>query len=191
MRPQAGCDRGHSSCVEHPEGGRRHPRGGGRDLFSEAFGVRGNSAREKGAVLALFDVGNLGGDKKDNSISLDGEGGIKFPRRSRRLRQARLPASRGITIRSRACRSSDSYRGEENPDQPGRLVQWMHTRTPCYTWKVRGSGTTSVEEDAGGSEPDFREATGRRIDSGPAKVDRRSVCCRVLLTRRFGDLRLV
>jgi len=25
-----------------------------------------------------------------------------------------------------------------NPDQPGRLVQWMYQRTPFYTWKVPG-----------------------------------------------------
>jgi glucose-1-phosphate thymidylyltransferase len=25
-----------------------------------------------------------------------------------------------------------------NPDQPGRLVQWMYTRIPFYTWKISG-----------------------------------------------------
>jgi glucose-1-phosphate thymidylyltransferase len=25
-----------------------------------------------------------------------------------------------------------------NPDQPGRLVQWLYTRTPVYTWRVPG-----------------------------------------------------
>ena len=25
-----------------------------------------------------------------------------------------------------------------NPDQPGRLVQWMYQRTPFYTWTVPG-----------------------------------------------------
>ena len=25
-----------------------------------------------------------------------------------------------------------------NPDQPGRLVEWMHTRTPVYVWPVPG-----------------------------------------------------
>ncbi len=25
-----------------------------------------------------------------------------------------------------------------NPDQPGRLVQWLYTRTPFYVWKVPG-----------------------------------------------------
>jgi hypothetical protein len=25
-----------------------------------------------------------------------------------------------------------------NPDQPGRLVQWLYPRTPFYTWKVPG-----------------------------------------------------
>jgi len=25
-----------------------------------------------------------------------------------------------------------------NPDQPGRLVQWLYPRTPVYTWSVPG-----------------------------------------------------
>ena len=25
-----------------------------------------------------------------------------------------------------------------NPDQPGRLVQWLYPRVPVYTWKVPG-----------------------------------------------------
>ena len=25
-----------------------------------------------------------------------------------------------------------------NPDQPGRLVQWLYPRTPLYTWRVPG-----------------------------------------------------
>jgi len=25
-----------------------------------------------------------------------------------------------------------------NPDQPGRLVQWLYPRTPFYTWRVPG-----------------------------------------------------
>ena len=25
-----------------------------------------------------------------------------------------------------------------NPDQPGRLIQWLYTRQPVYTWKVPG-----------------------------------------------------
>ena len=25
-----------------------------------------------------------------------------------------------------------------NPDQPGRLVEWLHTRTAVYTWQVPG-----------------------------------------------------
>ena len=25
-----------------------------------------------------------------------------------------------------------------NPDQPGRLIQWLYPRVPVYTWKVPG-----------------------------------------------------
>jgi glucose-1-phosphate thymidylyltransferase len=30
------------------------------------------------------------------------------------------------------------HRRRNNPDQPGRLVQWMYPRLPFYTWRVPG-----------------------------------------------------
>ena len=39
-----------------------------------------------------------------------------------------------------------------NPDQPGRLVQWLYPRTPVYTWTVPGIwydiGSTETLEEA-------------------------------------------
>ncbi|MEJ7618625.1 MAG: sugar phosphate nucleotidyltransferase [Pyrinomonadaceae bacterium] len=29
-------------------------------------------------------------------------------------------------------------RDGNNPDQPGRLVEWMYRQTPFYTWQVPG-----------------------------------------------------
>jgi glucose-1-phosphate thymidylyltransferase len=27
----------------------------------------------------------------------------------------------------------------DNPDQPGRLVEWLYTRTPVYVWTLPGA----------------------------------------------------
>ena len=39
-----------------------------------------------------------------------------------------------------------------NPDQPGRLVEWLYTRTPVYAWPVAGEwldiGTPEALADA-------------------------------------------
>jgi len=46
----------------------------------------------------------------------------------------------------------DQYIKEgNNPDQPGRLIQWLYSRTPVFTWTVPGTwydigGKESLEE---------------------------------------------
>jgi len=54
-----------------------------------------------------------------------------------------------------------------NPDQPGRLVQWMYTRTPFYTWEVPGTwydiGSKETLEEA---DRVFRTRAGEAVDAG-------------------------
>ena len=41
-----------------------------------------------------------------------------------------------------------------NPDQPGRLIQWLYPRMPVYTWSVPGTwydiGSKETLEEADG-----------------------------------------
>lgn len=112
----------------------------GDNLFSEKLEDFGKFIREKNApVLAVYDVGNLEEIKKYNSITVDEEGRITFFEEK--------PKSPTSTITGIALyyypRASlpliKQYIAEgNNPDQPGRLVQWLYPREPFYTWRVPG-----------------------------------------------------
>ncbi len=113
---------------------------GGDNLFSHDLAEFGDFCRKKDApVLAVYDVGNLEEIKRYNAIEVDEEGRITFFEEK--------PAEPKSTLTGIALyfypRSTlpliDQYIEEgNNPDQPGRLVQWMYQRTPFYTWRVPG-----------------------------------------------------
>jgi glucose-1-phosphate thymidylyltransferase len=112
----------------------------GDNLFSEKLGDFGRVCREKNApVLALYDVGDLEQIKQYNAITVDAAGRITFfeekPQNPTSTRtgialyyypKASLPLIRQYIAEG------------NNPDQPGRLVQWLYPRTPFYTWDVPG-----------------------------------------------------
>jgi glucose-1-phosphate thymidylyltransferase len=112
----------------------------GDNLFSEKLESFGQFCREKNApVLALYDVGNLEEIKKYNSISLDGAGRITFFEEKPKNPASTLTGIALYYYPKSTIPLIRQYIAEgNNPDQPGRLVQWLYTRTPVYTWKVPG-----------------------------------------------------
>jgi glucose-1-phosphate thymidylyltransferase len=112
----------------------------GDNLFSEKLSGFGEHCRaRKAPVLALYDVGNLEEVKKYNSISVDGEGRITFFEEKPKNPTSSLT---GIALyyypKSTLPLIRQYIADGNNPDQPGRLVQWLYRRTPVYTWKVPG-----------------------------------------------------
>jgi glucose-1-phosphate thymidylyltransferase len=112
----------------------------GDNLFSNSLAAFGEFCREKGApVLAVYDVGDLEEIRKYNSIEVDEQGRILFFEEKPARPRSTLT---GIALYYYPASSLPLIRRyiEEgnNPDQPGRLVQWMYRRTPFYTWRVPG-----------------------------------------------------
>ena len=112
----------------------------GDNLFSEKLAGFGEFCRQKNApVLGVYDVGSLEDIKKYNSITMDAAGRITFFEE-----KPRQPASTvtGIALYyypRHTLPFIHQYIAEgNNPDQPGRLVQWLYPRTPVYTWRVPG-----------------------------------------------------
>jgi glucose-1-phosphate thymidylyltransferase len=112
----------------------------GDNLFSESVEGFGKFAREKKApVLAVYDVGSLEQIKKYNSISIDGEGKITYFEEKPKVPTSTLTGIALYYYPKDTLKLIKQYVAEgNNPDQPGRLVQWLYTRTPVYTWTVPG-----------------------------------------------------
>ncbi len=112
----------------------------GDNLFSESLEDFARFAREKGApVLAVYDVGDLEEIKKYNSIEVDEEGRITFFEEKPAHPKSTLTGIALYYYPKSVLPLIRRYLDEgTNPDQPGRLVQWMYGRTPFHTWKVPG-----------------------------------------------------
>src|SRR5258705_866396 len=113
---------------------------GGDNLFSHDLAGFGEFCRQKNApVLAVYDVGNLEEIKKYNAIEIDEDGRINFFEEKPAHPKSTLTGIALYYYPRSALSLINKYIEEgNNPDQPGRLVQWMYTRTPFYTWKVPG-----------------------------------------------------
>ena len=112
----------------------------GDNLFSEKLGDFGTFCRQRSApVLALYDVGDLEQIKKYNSISVDAAGRITFFEEKPKNPTSTLTAIALYFYPRATLPQIHQYMAEgNNPDQPGRLVQWLYARTPVYTWTVPG-----------------------------------------------------
>jgi len=112
----------------------------GDNLFSEKLSDFGRYCREKQApVLATYDVGDLEQIKKYNSISVDATGRITFFEEKPKTPTSTLTGIALYYYPQTALPLIAQYVAEgNNPDQPGRLIQWLYTRVPVYTWRVPG-----------------------------------------------------
>jgi glucose-1-phosphate thymidylyltransferase len=112
----------------------------GDNLFSQSVEGFGAFARQKNApVLAVFDVGSLEEIKKYNSITLDAQGKITFFEEKPKTPSSTLTGIALYFYPKSTLPLIRQYIAEKNnPDQPGRLVQWLYKRTPVYTWRVPG-----------------------------------------------------
>lgn len=112
----------------------------GDNLFSQSLQAFGGFCREKQApVLAVYDVGDLQQIKQYNSITIDADHRITFFEEKPEHPTSTLT---GIALyfyprHSLPCIRQYIAEGN-NPDQPGRLVQWLYPRVPFYTWTVPG-----------------------------------------------------
>jgi glucose-1-phosphate thymidylyltransferase len=112
----------------------------GDNLFSQPLGEFGRYCREKQApVLAVYDVGDLEQITKYNAISIDEGQRITFFEEKPKHPTSTLT---GIALyyypRHILPRIRQYVAEGNNPDQPGRLVQWLYSRVPFYTWTVPG-----------------------------------------------------
>ena len=112
----------------------------GDNLFSEPLPSFGKFCLEKNApVLAVYDVGSLEDIKKYNSITFDSTGKITFFEEKPKQPTNTVTGIALYFYPRKIIPLIKQYIAEgNNPDQPGRLVQWLYPRTPVYVWSVPG-----------------------------------------------------
>lgn len=112
----------------------------GDNLFSQSLEGFGRLCREKNApVLGVYDVKSLDLVKKYNSIELAPDGRITFFEEKPKAPRSTLSGIALYFYPRATIPLIKQYIAEgNNPDQPGRLIQWLYPRTPVYTWEVPG-----------------------------------------------------
>jgi glucose-1-phosphate thymidylyltransferase len=112
----------------------------GDNLFSESLAPFGAFARAKAApVIGVYDVGDLEAIRRYNSITLDEDDRLTYF--EEKPEQPRTTLT-GIALYFYPRKSLGVVReylaAGNNPDQPGRLVEWLYPREPVYAWRVPG-----------------------------------------------------
>lgn len=112
----------------------------GDNLFSDSLADFGRFCREKQAPAeAVYDVGDLEEVKKYNSITVDAEGRITFFEEKPKAPVSTLTGIALYFYPKATLPLIKQYIAEgNNPDQPGRLIQWLYPRVPVFTWRVPG-----------------------------------------------------
>jgi len=111
----------------------------GDNLFSEPLTGFAELAKKSEAIVAVYDVGNLETIKKYGNITVDSEGIITHFEEKPEKPKSTLAAialyyySRNVLPLFRTYLAAGN-----NPDQPGRFVQWLYARMPVKTFQIKG-----------------------------------------------------
>jgi len=128
----------------------------GDNLFGDDISGFGAYGREVNApVLAIHDVGDLSLMREYNQVETDDQGRVTFMEEKPENARTTLAGIALYYYPRHALPLIRQYLDEgNNPDQPGRLPEWLHSRTPVYTWHLPGewydigSAETLREADA-------------------------------------------
>jgi glucose-1-phosphate thymidylyltransferase len=112
----------------------------GDSLFTERLDDFVRFARERSATaIAVYEVDELEEMTRLSSVSVDSEARIVAMEEKPEHPTSKLA---GIALyyypRQVLPLVAEYLADGNNPDQPGRFVEWLYTRTPVYAWRVPG-----------------------------------------------------
>lgn len=112
----------------------------GDNLFSESLAPFADFGRAKAApALGVYDVGDLEAIRRYNSIQLDEQDRVRFFEEKPERPTSTLTGIALYFYPRSSLELVARYLAEgNNPDQPGRLVEWLYPRTDVYAWRVPG-----------------------------------------------------
>ena len=112
----------------------------GDNLFSESLQGFAEEARKHPAAIATYDVGDLEAMKKYANIETDADGRvIHFEEKPPQPRGTIAGIALYYYSKEVVPMFKKYIKEGNNPDQPGRFVQWLYTRTPVFASRVGGT----------------------------------------------------
>jgi len=111
----------------------------GDNLFIEPLRNFVDFARTKEATVAIYDVGSLETIKKYGCVTIDKNGVITQFEEKPKDPKSTLAAVALYYYSSGVLPLFTTYLAAgNNPDQPGRFLQWLYTRKPVHTFQITG-----------------------------------------------------
>jgi glucose-1-phosphate thymidylyltransferase len=125
----------------------------GDNLFSGSLEDYVSQTKSKGIVIGVYDVKDLEAIKKYNNISIDKDGRVTYFEEKPKEPKSTITAIALYHYPKSALALIKQYIKEgNNPDQPGRLVQWLYPKQPVYTYLITGQwldiGSKETYEEA-------------------------------------------
>lgn len=112
----------------------------GDNLFSEPLADFAAAAKNSEATLATYDVGDLEAIKKYSSITTDSEGVItRFEEKPPEPKNTMAGIALYYFSRELVPMFTTYIAAGNNPDQPGRFIQWLYQRKPVKTFQIKGT----------------------------------------------------
>ena len=112
----------------------------GDNLFSEPLTAFVQSAQGSEATLATYDVGDLEAIKKYSAITMDAAGILtSFEEKPNAPKSTLTGIALYYFSRETVPLFKTYLAAGNNPDQPGRFMQWLHSRKRVQTHQIRGT----------------------------------------------------
>ena len=112
----------------------------GDNLFSEPLTGFAEFSRTKTATIATYDVGDLEAIKKYNNISVGADGNITHFEEKPAQPTSTLTGIALYYFAPVAVQMFSTYLADgNNPDQPGRFIQWLYKKLPVQTFEIKGT----------------------------------------------------
>ena len=111
----------------------------GDNLFSESLKDFVDYAKSTEATVAIYDVGNLEAIKKYGAVTIDAAGVITHFEEKPEKPKTTLAAIALYYYSRQVLPLFTTYLAAgNNPDQPGRFLQWLYPRKPVKTFQIKG-----------------------------------------------------
>jgi glucose-1-phosphate thymidylyltransferase len=111
----------------------------GDNLFDEPLTEFVEAAKDAVAMVAVHDVGDLEAMKKYGAVTVDTDGVIThFEEKPEKPKSTLAAVALYYYSRELLPLFMTYLAAGNNPDQPGRFLQWLYTRKPVKTYQIKG-----------------------------------------------------